>query len=395
MKKILYLLPLVILASCSSTEKKFIKVENIQTVHEYKNNPIIYSLPKTVVSVEVTAVNEISVKGPYSMYAHKYLGTDDVITENSSVWYISNTEISSYPVKDSSRTFVVESNYPCSYNFSPEGFLESVNAKSDYNSNNTYYQEKQNLNIKEDNINKNQFNTLNINRYETVFDTVLHVVDADSIFTAVPTANKQIIRKSIDEQAQELANQIFILRDDRNALLVGEADNKNQPSGDALKYMIEQLNKLEESYMSMFIGKKIKIEKKYEFSFTPENTKHIQTTLFKFSPEYGVQPKTSLRGNPINIDITNLLNNSVEQIFEENQANIIRKNKIKPSFNGIAYLTPANGLIRIIQNNSAISEKIININQMGIIRYLPSTLMEDTNFKAIFYPEYGTLKSLN
>ena len=268
MKKLYLFFALAAFASCGGSQKLYVNVENINEVRTVKNNPIVYSLPKTVVSVKVTAVNEISVKGPYSVYAHKYLGTDDVINENSSIWYIGDTEISTFPVKDSARTYVVESNYPCKINFTPEGFIESINANTDYVANSQYYNEIHNFSQNDDNVNtKSGFNRLNmnINRYETVFDTVLHVVDADSIFTAVPTNNKQIIRKSFDEQAQELANQIFILRDDRNALLVGEADTKTQPEGEALKYMVEQLNKLEDSYMSMFVGKKIKITKVSKF----------------------------------------------------------------------------------------------------------------------------------
>ena len=398
MKKLYYLLALTALVSCGGSQKLFVNVENINDVRTVKNNPIVYSLPKTVVSVKVTAVNEISVKGPYSVYAHKYLGTDDVINENSSVWYIGDTEISTFPVKDSARTFVVESNYPCKINFTPEGFIESINANTEYVSNSQYYNEIHNFSQNDENLSaKSGFSKLNmnINRYETVFDTVLHVVDADSIFTAVPTNNKQIIRKSFDEQAQELANQIFILRDDRNALLVGEADTKTQPEGEALKYMVEQLNKLEDSYMSMFVGKKIKIYKTYQFQYVPDNVAHYQTILFKFSPEYGVQPKSSLRGVPVNIDVTNLKENSLEEQFFENQVSMMRKNKITPPSKGFAYLTPANGLVKIIQNGGVISQKVVNINQMGLVRYLPSTLMQDPGFKAVYYPESGTLKSVN
>ena len=395
MKKLYLFAALTTLASCG-TQKLFVNVENINDVRTVKNNPIVYSLPKTVVSVKVTAVNEISVKGPYANYALKYLGTDDVITENASSWYIGDTEISTFPVKDSARTFVVESNYPCKINFTPEGFIESINSTTDYVANSPYYNEVRNISQNDENIKTNSgFSGLNINRYETVFDTVLHVVDADSIFTAVPTKNKQIIRKSTDEQAQELANQIFILRDDRNALLVGEADTKSMPSGEALKYMIEQLNKLEESYMSMFVGKKILIKKVYQFQYVPEDLNHYQTILFKFSPEYGVQQKSSLRGEPVNIAVTNLKENSQEQQFFENQANMMRKSKMTAPSKGFAYLTPANALVKLIQNGNVISQKIVNINQMGLVRYLPSTLMEDRDFKAEYYPETGTLKSVN
>ena len=380
--------------SCSGT-KDFVKVENIKDISQVKHNPVIYALPKTVVSVKVTAVNEISVKGPYSQYAQKYIGTDDIINSNSSTWTIGNVEISSFAVKDTSRIFAVEASYPCSMNFSENGFLESVNAKSDYKESHDMVSEKVYSSDPDYSGKSRMFQDININRYETVFDTVLHVIDADSIFTAVPTQRKQVIRKSLDEQAQELANQIFVLRDDRNALLVGESDGKSLPEGEALKFMIEQLNKLEESYMSMFIGKKIRVEKTYIFNFEPENTEHSQHILFKFSPQYGIQSRSSLKGNPIVIDITNLAENSLEDSYNERQLTLRRKAKAAEEENGFAYLSGANGNVKIMQNDNVISEKVMNISQMGLIRYLPQSLMKDKNFKMVLYPEKGTIKSLN
>lgn len=380
--------------SCSGT-KDFVKVENIKDISQVKHNPVIYALPKTVISIKVTAVNEISVKGPYSQYAQKYIGTDDIINSNSSTWTIGNVEISSFAVKDTSRIFAVEASYPCSMNFSENGFLESVNAKSDYKESHDMVSEKVYSSDPDYSGKSRMFQDININRYETVFDTVLHVIDADSIFTAVPTQRKQVIRKSLDEQAQELANQIFVLRDDRNALLVGESDGKSLPEGEALKFMIEQLNKLEESYMSMFIGKKIRVEKTYIFNFEPENTEHSQHILFKFSPQYGIQSRNSLKGNPIVIDITDLAENSLEDSYNERQMALRRKAKAAEEENGFAYLSGANGNVKIMQNGNVISEKVMNISQMGLIRYLPQSLMKDKNFKMVLYPEKGTIKSLN
>lgn len=381
------------IASCS-TQKKYIRVENINNVNSVKDNPIIYSLPMTAITVKVTAVNEVSVRGPYYQYASKYIGTDDIITNNSSVWKLGNIEISSYPVQDLTRTYIVETNYPCAMNFSPEGFLESVNTKPDFQERN-YRDDDTHSNLTSDDLNtRRRFQDINVNRYETVYDTVLHVVDADSIFTAVPTTKKNLIRKSLDEQAQELANEIFLLRDDRNALLKGESDGKSVPTGDALRYMIEQLNKLEESYMSMFIGKKIKTEKTYIFTYTPQKGTS-QDILFKFSPEYGITPKESTKGSPIFVEINDLGDNVAINQYDDKQTMERQRTGASQSANGFAYLTNAYAIVKILQNNNSLSEKTLNINQLGTVRYLPSSLMQKDGFKLILYPQTGTIKSLN
>lgn len=381
------------MASCTAP-KKYIRVENINSVTTVKDNPIIYSLPKTALTVKVTAVNELSVRGPYYQFAQKYIGTDDIITSNSSVWKLGNIEISSYPVFDSSRTFVVESNYPCAMNFSPEGFLESVNTKPDFQERNYRDGDTHSNIISEDFSSRRKFQDMNVNRYETVFDTVLHVVDADSIFTAVPSAKKNLIRKSLEEQAQELANEIFLLRDDRNALLKGEGDGNSSPSGEALRYMVEQLNKLEESYMSMFVGIKIKTEKTYIFEYIPSKGV-AQDVLFKFSPEYGIVPKESAKGNPIMVEVNDLNDNMVISKYDATQKNLRQRGGATSEATGFAYLTNAYAIVRIMQNNNALSEKTLNINQLGTVKHLSSQLMQSDGFKMILYPQTGTIKSIN
>ena len=394
-KTILFLATAAIAMASCSTQKNYIRVENIGNVNTVKHNPLIYSLPKTTISVKVTAVNEVSVRGPYYQYAQKYIGTDDIINNNASIWKLGNIEISSYPVQDSSRTFIVESNYPCAMNFSPEGFLERINTKPDFQERN-YRDDDTHTNLSSDDIStRRKFQDMNVNRYETVFDTVLHVVDADSIFTTVPSAKKNLIRKSLEEQAQELANQIFVLRDDRNALLKGESDGKSLPDGEALKYMVDQLNKLEESYMSMFIGKKIKIEKTYVFDYTPNTDSRQQSVLFKFAPEYGILPKESSKGSPIMVEVIDLHDNAKISKYDNDQQQMRQRGGSDAEYNGLAYLTNAFATVKIMQNNNSLSEKTINVNQLGTVKYLPAQLMQDDGFKLILYPQTGTIKSLN
>ncbi len=382
------------MASCG-TQKQYISTSQIVGENDEEESMMVYSLPKTTVTVKVTAINEVSVRGPYWQYSQKYLGTDDIINANSSKWSLGNVEISSYPIKDSKRTFKLNASYACGLNFSPEGFLESVNTKPDFDEQNYrasgYYGENQQT---DDISSRRKFQEMNVNRYETVFDTVLHVVDADSIFTTVPTSKKNVVRKSLDEQAQELANQIFVLRDDRNALLVGESDGKSLPSGESLKFMIDQLNKLEESYMSMFIGKKIRIEKTYVFEYVPSGDAEEQDVLFKFSKEYGVQSKSSQKGLPVNLTVNNMGENASEASYVKrvNMARSVSKNA-EPT--GLAYLGNAPAMVRVVQGGNSIAEKVINICQMSPVRYLPRKMQNGKDFKLILYPASGTIKSIN
>ena len=144
----------------------------------------------------------------------------------------------------------------------------------------------------------------------------------------------------------------------------------------------------------MFIGKKIKIEKTYVFDIVPVKGKP-QEVLFRFSPEYGIVPKESAKGSPIFVEVNDLNDNSAINKYDANQKTARQKSGTAPTSNGFAYLTNAYALVKILQNNNSLSEKTLNINQLGTVKYLSSQLMQKDGFKLILYPQTGTIKSVN
>ncbi len=395
-KSILFLSIFFLFLSCNS-QKEVIDVQNINNLSSIHQNNLIYTLPKTQIIVEIEVEKIIKNKGSFSEYTDKYLGAlNNTIKQNSTTWTISKVNFYSNPIIDTSNTYIIglENNFFTPITLTKQGFLVA------YNNPNATYQPKQ-ININQSGMNDNHSQNLSFNfvssdkSYKIEYDTVYREEVYDTIIRKVPILKPNLVKKTPEEQAKELADRITILRDDRAALLVGEADNDNLPSGDALQLMLNEIDKLEADYLSMFIGRTDTLKYTFSFSYTPSKTElNKKILLSKFSSTNGLLPAENIYGSSVFLQINtdNNLNNVVDfnsklRIFEQMQKKTINK--------GLYYRIPQTSSIKLLIDNQIISEKNIDIAQFGTIQFLPASIFSNPNLKIDFYPEYGSVKSIS
>ncbi len=395
---IVYLLIIGIFFSSCFSEKKYFNVKKIQKIEEFTEEAIIYSLPKTTIVVEVEITKIIQTKGPFNEYTEQLLGNlGSTINSNNTEWKISDIDFYSYPETDTSNIYVINTN---SNNFSncvrlsEEGFLLSINQEVDKEHNFYKAQEKDLYKI-----NQNEYlsyGKLSLDKnYKEVFDTIYQTKQTDTSIIRIPVIKKSIIKKSIKEQSEELAEEILILRDDRKALLVGEGDNEYLPDGDALKLMIEKLEDLEQQYLTMFVGETNIETYHYKFEITPtiENL-NSQIILFRFTPVLGIQSWSNSLGEPIVLELqvkndTKPINNYIK----------LKENSIKESKKeipqGLFYRIPEKTTVVVKKNNKTLSKSNIYIAQFGTVNSLPAKLfLDNNNYSIDFYYDLGSIKKI-
>ena len=396
MKKIFFFILTLFVASSCTTEKISIHVSNLKETRTIVENPIIYALPKTVVTVKVTAKRKVTQRGIFSDYAYKYLGIPNVIKKNTVFWEINDIKFDQYALPDTSNYYVVNTNGSGKYvNLTPEGLIASIHSKQNIQNQNR--NEQQDLfstnSAKNHQLNSNIFiqKTMKIK-----MDTIYKEIQEDSIFIRVPIVRKQLVKKSIEDQAQELANQILTLRDDRNAIIIGDGYSEDTPDGKSLEVMINELNKLEAKYLSLFTGQYHEKEFTYYFQYEPiSNTKLSQHIIFRFSQTRGILDRTDIKAHPVIIEIASTSNTDVIHNFWVKQEELRKITEEKLEQNGFYYRNPAQANVRIILDGDAIAEQKMLIAQYGTLGVLPAILFQHNDVEVEFYPEYGSIKSIS
>lgn len=370
----------ILLFSCKTEEQNLnvINIENIQGIRDYST---VYALPKTVIRVNVEICQTISKEGPFSKYAKTLLHIDHAIKKDDIQWNIEDIKFTTYPIPDTNNIFIIEhtgslgdfgisltsSGLISSVNLStkakPEGFIETQELQN----NRTLY-----LNPDEEELNSTQM----IN------------------FNDVPLLKGINTKKNTYEQARALAEKIYTLRDDRAAIVVGDGYTENMPDGIAMEEIIKELNKLEQKYLSMFVGKQIKKIYKYSFDFIPEIPKKTtQAILFRFSTDRGVVQMNDVSGIPVIIEIES--QQTVEKIIDLNkrQDYLRRTGKVKATAKGLYYRIPELVSVRLIANDHILAESKLMLPQFGAVHYLSPQYLSG-KYGIEYYPELGSIKKI-
>jgi hypothetical protein len=387
-KKIIILVLIFLFFGCSS-RRLIVNSVNLNEISNAKQNSIIYCLPKTILTIDVVAVKTTEFCGPYNQYAEKLLGLKNVPLSKKVTWDISNIQINSIAVPDSLNYYLIDFNKSTDANYvslTKEGFLIGINSRDA-------------LHSSFDNSNENPlFNLVNNeslgSTIEERTDTLNDSQTIDSIYNKIPYPKKLLDNKTISEQAFILAQTIFTIRDDINALLNGEADSKVSLAGETLKLMISELKKMEQQYLTQFVGVKITEKHNYRYIFEPGESKTVtQKILFRFSSDYGILSNRNVKGGPIAIELNNTSQTNVIKMFQSDQKRYHRVKKLKNKNNGLMYRIPENVTVKLLDGEKIIAQKQILINQYGPLLSLPSSLLE--NNEITFYPFLGSLRKIS
>lgn len=372
---------LIIFSGCYS-----IRVEKLSEAKKIKSTPLIYVLPQTAFKIEVELEKTVNIPGPYKKYASEYLGVKTIIDEEKTEWKIVSININDFPIPDTSCYFLIKANSGSIVNkvdLSKEGFLISVNNPDFAKTGNPHsYSLINNL----ETSNSSGFEELPVGKIEKIqYDTTYRLVTTDTSTRRIPSYKKYTSLKSEAELAKDAADYIIRIRKRRSKLFMGI--NGSLPTGKALEIMIEELNRTEKEYLTLFQGMEVKEKQTYVYDFVPApNMLNETTVLFRFSKEKGIIDKTASTGTPVLIQLTNLQNTApIDSLYAKN-AKLNTKN-------GLIYRIPASTKINLTLNKEVIAEKVSLVAQYGKLHSISSKILKKT--KSIeFYPDLGNIKSL-
>ena len=369
----------VVFFSCK-TESQLVNVTNLNEAQGVRGYSSLYALPKTVVRVNVRFVQTISKKGPYSKYAKSLLGVENAISRNYIEWSIKKVDFASYAVPDTNYIYILEQGGSLNnigLSLTACGLISSVNAlevndQKYLGGNAENYIETLNFNPEEEQINK------------------MDILD----FNDVPFVKSVQSQKTEYERAKAMAAKIYTLREDRAAIIVGDGYTEAMPDGLALKEIVANIDRLEQKYLSLFTGKRIKREFTYKFDFLPTTPKKItQAILFRFSKSKGVVSFNDVSGSPVIIEINSFQNVSQIKKFNNKQEYLKRVAEIDDDIHGLFYRIPEMGVVRLLIDEKVIAERKLMLAQFGEVHPLNPVYLNGA-YSIEFYPELGSIKQI-
>jgi len=327
---------------------------------------VVYSLPRTGIRIHVTATREKLFAGPYAQFAEAMLGLKNAPMADRERWTITGVEVETFSEPDPDCVYKAKGWAGALVNLTPEGVIAGINATTESKAMlapvTTFLEDQP--------VPDFPFKDLSLNPFFEKPDS---------------TARNVIVAKTLQEKAQEAAHTVTKLRKRRFKTLANGYEEQ-LPDGKAYNVMVEELGKLEDEYVSLFIGKTYTGTYHYTFDFIPDNNSASGEVVFRFSDTKGVLPKTDLSGKPMQIELKKLDGLAASQSKLKSPA--------AATSSEVFYRMPGKAELRLMNGVSLMAFTSLDIAQYGTVLAVPEELL-DGNHRIQFHPETGTIKSIS
>jgi hypothetical protein len=318
---------------------------------------LYYHLPTTVINIEVTARKVIEKRGPYYRYSERYLNLSDIIAEDKEYWEITGATIYTTGIPDSNRFFSISAEGTpagAAVSLTPDGTLLGFNIPATGSS-------QKSLPIDAKNIEES---TVEFN------------------FDDIPYTEEQLIKTSSAATAEEVAAEIYNIRDSRRRLLEGDIKNLPPDEG-SYQRILDGLDRMEKQYLSLFKGKKQINTQKHTFRFVPDANASANQVLFRFSTQKGFTGIDDMAGTPVYIEVLS------EEAAKNNQVQINSKERT-----GMIYCKPQKATVKIIDRTMLLTQEEMLIGQYGTLHTLPVSLLDNPDTIVELDPATGAIVNI-
>lgn len=316
-----------------------------------KEYGVAYTLPKTNIQLSLTVKKSVYTPGEFSKYASTYLHLETVDLSPKTYWTIEKMSLASIGIPDAEKTFFVEmkdKTVAPHLELTTDGLIKSINMP---------------------------------------FSQEDDLAAFEPIKTPLPNPRNYfteeiLVANSTAKMAELVAKEIYSIRESRNSLLRGEAENTPQ-DGNQLKIMLDNLQIQEVSLLSLFKGSTVETNEIVKLSIEPEQDITDQV-IGRFSSKLGVVDSDNLVGEPIYISIKNL--NTID----------LTETKGKQKTEGIAYNMPGKAKVTVKYNNKNIISEDLPVTQFGSLEYLSPVLFnKKSKVKVLFNPMTGSVLKID
>ena len=230
---------------------------------------IVVSQPRTVLAVDVTVEKDVTLSGPYARYAQKFLGVRAPLTDKTG-WAVTGAAVALLDAKA-----CLDAPAPA----------------------------------------------------EPSRRVMTHAASDDE-FARLQADKNDMTVLALEDAAREAANTIFSLRKHRLELITGEAGEN--VFGEGLKSALAEIERLEQSYLELFLGKRIVTTETRRYVVYPQADKK-QYIVCRFSPAASLLPESDLSGDMVLLQIEPSGNTSNALEASAKETNVVACRVADPS----------------------------------------------------------------
>ncbi|WP_294589950.1 DUF4831 family protein [uncultured Phocaeicola sp.] len=315
-----------------------------------KGEGIAYFLPKTALEVRVIATKVTYQPGEFCQYANRYLRLNNITAQPETHWEIKKIEVCSVGVPDSTKAYIMklkDKDLASNMELTDNGIIKAINTSAPAMEESQYVLEKPQQHQ-------------NARKYLT-----------EEILMAGSTA----------KMAELTAKEIFNIRESKNLILRGQAENMPK-DGASLQLVIDNLNQQEQAMTEMFTGITDREDKVFKIQLSPENGLDNVIAL-RFSKKLGILDSEDLSGEPIYINMT-----SKTALGTEDE-----KSK-QPK--GVLYNIPGKANVSVTFKGKTVFEDELPVTQLGYTEVLTNSLFDKkVNTRVIFNPNTGAIVKID
>lgn len=313
---------------------------------------LVYSLPHTVVDITIETEHTIKTPGEFNNYATRHLGlSEGVVRKASSEVVIKSISINTRGVANPENRWTAQfkSGSTPTMVLTADGVPLSINADVDAPA------------------------APELPKAVAARPTPL---DGPALREAMTEA---ITRSTTPAKKAEMtAARIFELRERRNDIFSGDAENM-PPDGRATEIVMAGISAQEAALTAMFTGTVQTFTEVSTVTFTPTNTTEDRVLLARVSPVDGIVAKDDLSGIPIYLSF---------EVLTEGKLPVNDKGEVKKfPKGGVAYNIPGSARITLTFNGKTIAQTDIDVAQLGATFGLEPKLFTDK--KAPAYIEFS------
>ena len=318
---------------------------------------VSYFLPKTAFRVTVITEKTVTKPGDFYKYANRYLRLSNVPTEEKVEWSIKSIKLEPFGVPDKDKAYSIKiksKTVAPLVSLTSDGILLSINTEA----------------------------------AEEVLPEVPDAIPAPKLDNPRNYMTQEMLAAGSTAKMAELcAEEIYDLRDSRNSLIKGEADNTPK-DGAQLQLMLNQLDKQTAALESMFKGTQQTSTEVTSFNYLPEEETD-KDILFRFSQKLGIVDEDDLAGAPIYVSVRR-----TETLPQTETNEDIAKKKAKME-KGVYYNVPARAKVTVFNNLQEFCSTELPMGQFGVVEIMANTLFDkQATTKVTFFQTTGGTKEI-